>query len=244
MVNRLLKNKRAEINVSVGLFITLAMFLSLTAYLIGNMPETLATGPANDLDYLVIPEAFDFLDLTEYGASENFTLYDGFAESWGKDTFGHDMRLIASDAYGIYNTHFYGFLNWYFHQMVWTNASGISRGDFLSISEIILDADAENISRYRVSCEHFTMEAYIGYDRDTYDGFEDAWTNDELLILFTIGFDEIGTTWNAWSLIGNILTFRAVDVGPPFLTYVFALILYTAIAGLLVIIIISVIPFT
>lgn len=243
ILNKFRHDKRAEITGGIGLFIILVIFLSLSAYLIGTIPESLATGPDNDLDYMTAPDTFDFLDLTEYGASVNFTLYDGFAESWGKETFGHDMRLIGSSTYGIYNTHFFGFLNWYFHQMEWYNASGINRGEFLSFAELELDQDSQNISYYQVRCEHFTMEAYFGYNTTAYTDFEDAFDNSDLQVLFTIGFDEMGTTWNAWSIVGNLLTFRQIDIGPPFFTYLFGIIFYGAIAGLMILILTSLLPF-
>lgn len=236
---RLIKDKRAELTVSVGLFITLAVFLSLSAYLIGNAPATLIYGP-QEYQYETAPDTFDFLDLSEYADSENFTIYDGFVEDWGKETFGHDMKLSASDISGVWNTHYFGFFQ--AHNMQWYNANGTNRGYYLTISEITEDQNENNITEYEVSCEHFSLEAYFGYDQEVYGSFTEAWEGDELEVLFTIGFDDLGSTWNAWSIVGNLLTFRAIDIGPPYLTWIFGLVFYSAIAGLLVIILTMLLP--
>lgn len=237
---RLRKNKRAELTASIGLFVILAVFLSLSAYLIGQAPATLIYGP-QEYGYETAPDTFDFLDLSEYAESENFTVYDGFVEDWGKATFGHDMKLSGSDISGIWNTHYFGFFQ--AHNMEWFNANGTNRGYYLTISEITTDQNSENITEYQVICDHFTIEAYFGYDQGSYSSFQDAWDNDEVQVLFTIGFDDLGSTWNAWSIVGNLLTFRAIDIGPPYLTWIFGLVFYCAIAGLLLIILTQLLPF-
>ena len=241
-------NRRGEITASIGLFITLCVFLSLAGWLLGNMPGTLATGPANDLGYEDAPEVFDFLDLTEYLDSQAFSMGDtGHTEDWGKAEFGHDMRIQWSGFFDeVFNAHLDGFLLSP-HAMKWKNENGTIRAETflngLSVSEMVEDANSENVSYYIVYCEHFSMEAWITYNQTTYTSYEDAWANDELDILFTIGFDEAGTRWNAWSIIGSILTFKTLDIGPPFLTYILSITFYIAIAGLMIVILTSVWPF-
>lgn len=199
----------SELNVLV----VVATFLSVTVLLIGWIPAQFYT---SDATYLVVnvPDVFDSIDIVNYAQTENFTVGDGFSESWGKDTFGHDMQLVVSETYGIYNTHFYGWLLFSYHQMEWVNDHGVNRGSFLEFDLIIEDHDANNLSAYRVECEHFYMQAWIGYNTSDYGSFYEAIDNDEGRILFAIDFDQTASTWSAWSIISGILRFDLPDVNP------------------------------
>lgn len=192
--------------VVVGTFLTVAILL------IAWIPTEFYVSSET---YLQVepPSVFDAIDIVQYAETHNFTLYDGFAESWGKADFGHDMRIVASATYGIYNTHFWGFALWNFHQMDWINRDGINRNQFLSLAEIEADFDSDtNTSEYKVECDHFYMYAWFSYNTTTYSGFTDAFNNNEGLVLFAIDFDQVGTTWNAWSLVSGLLLFDLPNI--------------------------------
>lgn len=208
--------------------VVVATFLTGTILLIGWIPSEFYV---SDETYLQVnpPSVFDGVDLVNYATTENFTIYDGFAESWGKENFGHDMRLIVSETYGIYNTHFYGWFLWSFHQMEWFNDNGVSRTTFLSFSDIVEDHDTNNLSHYKVECSHFYMEAWVGYNTTAYGSFQEAIDNNDANILFAIDFDQVGTTWSAWSIISGILRFDLPNVN-PYLNAIIAIPIWVSIA--------------
>ena len=129
------------------------------------------------------------------------------------------------------------------HVTRWRNQQGTSRGTVITDDEITADWDStQNLTRYKVSCEHFYMNAFITYNTTAYANITSAWDDDGAYILFAIDFDQAGTTWSGWSLISNFLLFQAPDIDPT-LNFFIALPIWVAIASLIIIILATILPF-
>jgi len=162
-----------------------------------------------------IPTEFDAVDLPAFGSTYNITFGEWiFLHNWGESEFGYKMRFYATQGdHRLSNTHFYGIFG--SHLMDWTSENGSSRGDYLYATEIVSDWDTEtNLAEYTVKCDHFKMYAWISYNTTAYESLVEAWDDEQAKVLFCIDFDQKGTGWNAWNIIGALLLFELPNVHP------------------------------
>lgn len=167
---------------------------------------------------------------------ENFTYYYDDAGSliyyvdWGKEQFGHDMRLnmvnyTLTDEYLLWNEH--GDYPWWgfglhfnpWHYMEFINGDGVSRGTSLSKDELETDIGTGESAPYIIKCVDFYMSANIGYNTTEFSDITDAWNNNGIGLLFGIEWDQEGTAHDAWSLVAAIFNLQGELTGNTVIDY-------------------------
>lgn len=109
------------------------------------------------------------------------------------------------------------------HHLNWRNTQGrtvsttFDYGPYSSVQAITVtqlesDMGSEGSTRYTVSCEHFYADVYFAYNTTTYSSVTDAWDHHGLSTFWGINFDQTGTSYNAWNIIGMLLFFQLPNV--------------------------------
>lgn len=242
------------------------IILAVFTLMISLAPSELITDPDTRKSYEgYVPEGtFEGLYVSAFNTThliEPETPIVGYNEDWGADEgFGHDMWFYCAN-YGdndtdyIRNSHVFPFLfyyRWNTQHMEWFNNTGYSRGKYLYMDELNIDAQVvenETIASYIVlSAGQFEMKAYVGYNNTLYDHMLDALNNDELRIQFFIDMDEIGRShgMSAWNIVTQLLFFQLPET-TPIINAIIGIILWTLIAVLifqLVLAVIKALPLT
>ena len=201
--------------------IVIGTFLAVTLLLIGWMPYEFWTAGEQGRT-IDVPDYFEGADLAYYNSTYHINLseFEAFDyKFWGEEEFRRPMQFeVRKATKEFWNWHGDAILGAYWilrgHKMEWINREGITRGVVLTANEIQTDYDTEkNSSEYTMKCKHFYMKAFIIYNTTLFSNVSDAFG--DLQILFGINWDQLGTAWNAWSLISSILFFRPIE-GIPF----------------------------
>lgn len=94
-------------------------------------------------------------------------------------------------------------------------------GGQLTEEDLIANIDYDEnpqISRINVECSHYTWTVLFSYNGTTFATLEDALDGvggtPELYVFVGLGWDETISSINAWSLIGQLLTFQAPEIHP------------------------------
>jgi hypothetical protein len=197
--------------------IIIGTFLAVTMLLIGWMPYDFWV--AGEQGRTVnVPDYFEGSALVRFNNTYSIDIDKAVKQDyWGKTQFGHHMYFEARKGeLEMWNCHVYDFYGLFYygnHYQTWRNVDGISRGQILTAEEIDLDRNIQggiSSSDYEVSCGHFKMGASIVYNASTYDNCTSAWNALDLKIGFGIDWDQMGTTYDAWSLITSILFWRPI----------------------------------
>jgi len=95
------------------------------------------------------------------------------------------------------------------HRMQFYNDQRINRGHLLTCTEIDLDFVNSTLSaRYEPECNHFGVTIYVNYNTTKYANATDAFDHNGINVFIGIGFEDVGTSFNAWSLINPVLFFQ------------------------------------
>lgn len=209
-------------------FLFVVVFMGTFALIISQMPIQLA----DPLTKRQVRPTEDWLvaDLVNYyeiwGENLNTSVYkyhDTLSHTYTRDIdIGeHDIDIVWSEPnytnpIGI--DHEIRLIHWYaifflfpatHHKMEFNNVDGTPRGVFLEMTEVDQDFDSDiNASRYSVECNHFSIEVYVGYNLTLYSDATDAFDHDGINVFSGIGFEDVGTSFNAWSLLNPILFFQ------------------------------------
>lgn len=215
--------------------IVVGSFLAVSLLLISWIPPEFYE--AGDMGRTITPPSyFDSSNLIQWNTTYvmNITSND-FYDSWGKEEFGHHMSFHAwkptIGAYRMANIHYFFF--WFFphghHKMEWISAEGINRNSDLYENEIQEDWDNEKkLASYTVKCTHFYCRADIAYNTSLYESVHDAWASHDLHVIWGIEWNQMGTTYDAWSLISSILFFRPIEEIPDTISALIAIPVYIA----------------
>jgi hypothetical protein len=96
--------------------------------------------------------------------------------------------------------------------------------------------------RWTIKNDYTQMVVYLGWNFTKYATPTDALLAGEFSMLLCINFDKVNTSFNAWNLIGSILFFQMPNVH-PLLNAIIAIPVWIAIAWLIYILIVKIIPF-
>jgi hypothetical protein len=194
--------------------IIIGTFLAVTLLLIGWMPSEFWVAGEQGRT-IEVPDYFESSELILW--NETYTMnitYPYFYDAWGKEQFGHHMTFYAYPEHYMKNDHdfkLWGFFTYGSHAQEWINTQGINRGKYLWVDKIEEDWDSDkNLASYKLQCKHFYMRADISYNTTEYENIIEAWDASDLHILFGIEWDQMGTSYDAWSLITSVLFWRSI----------------------------------
>jgi len=169
------------------------------------------------------PDYFEAIDIQSFKETWVYTMNETggglhYGMYWvdvdiGSRDFDLAYRPANETDHNIVLTHYWS--EWiilpFSHRMDFINKEGISRGDILEEDELNNDYNNEN-SQYKAECSHFFVRVYFGYNETLYSSPIDAYDHHGLTILIGINFDQAGTGYNAWDLIGMLLFFQLPDI--------------------------------
>jgi hypothetical protein len=115
-----------------------------------------------------------------------------------------------------------------------TNSYYTSGFPYIYKEQLLMIAQGGNTSTLEVYCEHIQV-TFVVMPTDTNKTLEQAWNADNLTFLMSYGIDFDAMKPSAFTLIGQLITFQAPDLGIPgqfgdFLTYVFAISFWVVVA--------------
>jgi hypothetical protein len=211
-----------------GLIVLLTIFC-VSAYLINSIPAQFYT--ANEPTGKNPPTYFEAANLQSFSVTGNFTMdkSDPLLYGWYIHTFtigGWDLRLqyriTGTDTYGVRIQHaeyWWIFLTGYHDLDIFDLNSGlkISEGDYhiLTINNMETHYDStDKLLKLSCKCSHVTLTVYMAYNTTKWDNIGDAFVNGELSVLFGVGFDQISTSTNVWSIFTSLFFFHLPMVHP------------------------------
>lgn len=182
---------------------------------------------------------WDSLDVTEFYEtfqerlnSSNAEMYDDLIHQYHSDidTGNHNYDHVWAEpnyTNPVYLDHYVGFIHivagflgiergYYMRvydtdntRIDWQDATGHYTG-LLPVSYIDSEWDSDiNASQFFIRCDHFEVTVFYSYNRSIYDNSTHALDFEALDLFVGIGFDDVGTIFNAWSLLNPILFFQA-----------------------------------
>lgn len=231
------------------IFITVGTFLGMFVVLIGLIPTQFFAVQPGANRAIEVPESFEAVDIQYFAETYNDTVPDNSAVSYdlgGKHFRMEDRTMTQHLLYHIRYDKWW-IINWGFHDMIWRNSDGIKIGSYIEPHHIddYYNPD-DDASKFLVSDDKVEVVIYLGYNRTAYDNATQAWINDDLDFLTCMGFDQLNTGMNAWSLIGMLLFFQLPQVH-PLVNAIIAIPLWMIIAYLsfsLILKVIKALPFT
>ena len=204
-------------------------FVLIAFFIIGMIPAPFTVAYEEPSHKPRVPDYIDASLILSWNSS--YTIWWGnltysptegiYYDAWGKAEFGHDLL------FGMYNNtgtpYMYmqhgdypwwglgGFNPW--HNMEWFNDDNLNRGETLTLDELDEDLGTNSNTNYKLVCEDFFMKCNLGYDSDSFVNLTAAWNNNGVGLVFGIDYDQMGSTHNAFSIIGNILSLDANITG-------------------------------
>lgn len=194
-----------------------------------------------------IPEYFEGVDVTSFIDTHNLTIDSAYYTSdWDLGNYHWDLGCIGVSKLILSKRNYWGPFWVGSTLMKFKNEKGIDRG--MELTNTFLDTDFNSKQAYskyfckgenepKVGCTIF-----FSFNTSDYDLPSEAWSNGELYFLQGIGFDQIGTSTNAWNIISSILFFQMPDVH-PIINAIVAIPLWVCIAYLVYVLILKAIPF-
>lgn len=238
--------------------------LTVFALLVGTIPPEFYASPPVYVS-IDIPEYFHAYELQSYYYLWNSTYTDSFLERLDD---GDGVAPIDFGGHFIDNTAFFAgdyirfdyMEPWLFFFEEFTDffqfydSHGIPVGDPDVFGRFLLHADALNATyqefgsvMYRMKAleKQVSFDAYFSFNETTYDDPVDAWDDEELHVMCGMAFDQTQTSYNAWDLLSNLLTFQRPDItGLPFvLNVIIAVPFWIGMAYIIVKMIQSFLPF-
>jgi len=214
--------------------IVIGTFLAVSLLLMGWIPyEFWVAGEQGRT--IEPPEYFESSNLIQWNTTYIMNVTHSYFETWGKEEFGQYMRFHAwKPAIGDYRISNQHYSKWWifaygYHLMNWINSEGVNRGELLYADEIDEDWNTQtNLASYKVECSHFYCMADIAYNTTLYDNVHDALDADDLKVLWGIEWDQMGTSYDAWSLISSVLFFRPISGIPSYVSALIAIPIWIA----------------
>ena len=162
---------------------------------------------------------------------------------------GHDIDLWYTDpnqtTYSkqwIIFRHNYGFLST--DEMNWYASDGTDLTYGIVNPAIHSGFLVEDIDNYdlplKVQCDHFYMSCDFYYNQTVYANTVAAFNHNDLYLLIGINFDQMGASFDSFSLISRLVTFQPVDVPFP-INIIMALGIWAAVGYIVFIIVLRVI---
>jgi len=234
--------------------VTIVTFLGITFLLISLIPPQFYTATSGR--EISIPEIFDAIDIYQFAETKVLQTNETGGTVWIVDNSyyrvdidigNHDVDLYYKrpnySSKNVWILHRY--TEWIIfpviHRLDWINSQGESRGDNLALASLNLDA-VDGVAKYQARCWHFTLFTQIGYNTTTYSSVEMAWNAGNLYFFFGINFNDVGTAFNVWNLIGMLLFFQLPDTH-PIINAIIAIPIWVSVAYLIYVLIIKIIPF-
>ena len=237
-----------------GLIVTVT-FLGVLVLLIAWIPSEFYT--ASEGRTVSTPEIFESIDVWSFAETFIYQMNET-----GGGTIG-TMYYVTNDGLDIGNRDFTFYYrqanetalevkmqhNWYWfifpqlEMMEWMNNQGVSRGVLLSVDEMEDDSPDNSTVQYRVISpkKGWQYIASFSFNSTLYGNFTHAWNFHGLHFFWAVNFDQVGTSYNAFQLIGMLLFFQLPDIN-IYLNALIAIPMWTSIGYLVYVLIIKVIP--
>lgn len=203
--------------------ITIGSFIGVFVLLFGLTPPQLLVA-----DYegrtITTPEYWEVVDIQSFAETWSYIMNETGGETTGNwlyrvgvDIGNHNFDLFYRQANQsnllLYLEHY--FSEWvilpYWHKLDWINGEGFSHGEYLESSE--LDSDwANDKAVYKAECNHFFIRVFFWFNETLYSSPTEAWNHHGLNIMVGIDFDQVSTSYNAFSLIAMLLFFQLPQV--------------------------------
>jgi len=237
--------------------VTIVSTLGLFALLVCMIPGEYSAAEYEGRE-LTVPEYFEGIDIQYFASIHNTTIV--FGDPWpaypdlfweGFDLGGWNFEFEVNRKSNVDYAALIRYDIWWIfkhntHHLKWINSKGITVGnDYGDLRFTDLDENYdENINECRFTVKDDVMQlmVYFGFNTTKYDTPTQALDQDELSVLFCVGFDQLNTAINSWNLIGMILFFQMPDVHPA-INAIIAIPLWVCIAFLVYVLILKAIPF-
>lgn len=198
--------------------VVVGTFLGVFALLTALLPYELYTA-GDDRRTIDVPEYFEAIDIQNFTSTEQFTINNSLND-WCFKIGGHDVMFFIGYPLGteIRIDHFF---TWWifqhgFHSMKWYDSSGARVSyehslyhELLPIS-VLDEHDYGEV--YKLKCEHFYSSVVFGYNQTAYSSHVEAFNDEALAVFFGVGFDQMGTSYNAWDIISMVIFFQMPNV--------------------------------
>jgi len=243
-----------------GLIITL-VFLGTFFFLSTMIPPQFLTSDENiqNIKLINYPTYFEGIDIQDFAETYVINLTDPNLLEEEEFSFGGwNMRYEDWPQHKLImiRTHSaWWFFRWDFDYFRWCDKEGIEQSKSVWIGEIhekiaityeALDEAYQKFGtdglRWTLKNSRTAMIVYIGFNQTKYSKPSDALNGGELSLLLCMNFDKINTTYNAWGLIGALLTFQAPNIHPA-INFLIAIPIWILIAYLIYVLILKAIPF-
>lgn len=227
--------------------ITVVSFLGVLSILFALIPSQFYTAAQGR--QINLPDEFDAIDIQSFADSENFTIdFDGgidYVRDFVLGGWNIYFRVFNVDE-TIVTAHYASFwiVRWSYHFADWYDAaSAINYGSVLTYTELNSVWDGESdIIVFNAKTDQTQWRVYFWWNLTDYDTPSDALNNDAMGVVYLIGFDQINTTVNAWTLVSMLLFFQMPDVHPA-INAIIAIPLWACVAYLVYVLILKAIPF-
>jgi len=143
------------------------------------------------------------------------------------------------------------------HSLKWRNSQGIEVSElgqanvygawkprYIVTKDTVIENydNSSAYAKFTEFCNHIHFVTFIYYNTSAYSSMKQAWENHTFWLTQGISFDQVGTSWNAWSLISSLLFFQAPQIN-PFINLIIALPFWVCIAYLIYRLILLALPF-
>lgn len=224
-------------------FTFLAFMVLLFTALLASAPSVFVTSsPENPTIPNVNSQYLVGFSVTEEYNATYFTFPDGYGY-YDYDLGGYSWRVMWTDGYGFslgVKQLLFGFL--WLGWIEWCTFSfkGSARGLYISYAEINADNEDGTV-KYDIAHSGGGGGLIFGWDVDTYPDCQDAWDNDELVLIHGLGISD-SAPQNVVSLLLSLIFFSNPDI--PFLINVVLISPFVLLGAYLIFyIIIKVTPF-
>jgi len=228
-------------------YIFVISFLGVFFILIASIPPQLITEgyEGETISYSIPTGKWASADILELGWYDNGTLKEGetlflYLPNTGDSQI--DLTVNWNPDYSIRISHTF-LIWWIFPSAHYVYTSDTIEDHFsYDYVESFFD-EATNISSFKGQCEHGTLYyIYVSFNITEYSSLLDAWNNHEIEIMIGVRLEETLAKFNAWSLIGSLLTFSMPQIHPV-LNMIIAIPIWACIIYLLYRLILLAIPF-
>jgi len=229
--------------------IVVVTFMSVFVILVLMMPYQFVIGTPSSVQ-VTVPDYFEISNIMTYNLSEtklitlNQTIWD--FSLGGHNLFVDNFHPEAYiDAIQIRHYSWWGPFIVNAHPMKWYDRVGqlISQGELNAHLLYIDKLDAHDYGEaYTVRCDHIYFSTVFGYNQTLYSSYLDAFTHEALDLWMGITWDQQATSFNAWQIVGMLLTFQAPNIHWA-INSIIAIPIWVCIAYLAYVLIIKIIPF-
>lgn len=203
-----------------------------------------------------VPEYFEAVDVQSFAETKNINLTDAsLTEHFTLG--GWNVEFEYWHAYKGFSCRTYSswwIFNWDFDNFHWYDVDGIERSEYFtflvqdremcyleSIDQLYENYGNKGL-KWNLKNDHTQFVLYFGFNETKYNSPSEALSNDDLHVYIGVNFDKVNTTFNAWNLIGALLTFQLPNVHPA-INMLISIPIWVLIAYLIYVLILKAIPF-